>query len=555
MSLLDALLLDPFRINVWIAYRTDGVKGSGTQNDPYDGSSATKFDAIMNSLSANTTVHLGPATSTNPFSTTGFWTTSDGSTGSGWQPKAGMRIVGSGIDVTTLKLMGAADPSGSLKRHYFAIGHALSSSTIDYFDVSELTIDCNLAQSGTETRIACGAVRVMGNHARTRRIKVINWGKKASGPDCFVIAMITADPASGATAVIDTGIEDCIAIQPAAVTSSPITVFHAGPKDDSGSSVEGYGTGPFIRNCFCDCAALANPLTFDIRGFSMAWCKAGIVEGNQVHNTKYGGPYIGKSSSRDLVVRNNFYKNVAKGLFWDLGTKSGSTKTLSTLTFALISGVYEATATTSANHDLDVGDRVQILCNPSSLNGTFVVTAKISSTIFKYKTAVNGTFISGTAERVFGIAKLVVEGNTIELATGSSGLIGIHLNDNALASQAPDYAHGDVIIRDNKIRYVDGAFDASYTGYGIQINGAKNLLVRNNVVEAVQTPLLRNNRCGSVKYFNDKTPAGVLIQGVDEGNSNKRTTRLKSSGKHSQTFPARCIRCRGLILATTGVRP
>jgi len=100
MSLLDALLLDPYRINIWIAYRTDGVAGSGTQNDPYDGSTATRFDATMNSLLANTTVHLGPASSTNPFTTTGFWTTSDGSTGSGWQPKPGMRIVGSGIDVT-----------------------------------------------------------------------------------------------------------------------------------------------------------------------------------------------------------------------------------------------------------------------------------------------------------------------------------------------------------------------------------------------------------------------------------------------------------------------
>jgi hypothetical protein len=45
MSLLDALFLDPYRINVWIAYRTDGVKGSGTQNDPYDGS--TSFAAAV----------------------------------------------------------------------------------------------------------------------------------------------------------------------------------------------------------------------------------------------------------------------------------------------------------------------------------------------------------------------------------------------------------------------------------------------------------------------------------------------------------------------------
>lgn len=38
MSLIDALLLDPPKFDVWIALRTDGVLGSGTQADPYDGS-------------------------------------------------------------------------------------------------------------------------------------------------------------------------------------------------------------------------------------------------------------------------------------------------------------------------------------------------------------------------------------------------------------------------------------------------------------------------------------------------------------------------------------
>src|SRR5258708_9277291 len=50
MSLLDALLLDPLRMNVWIAVRTDGVAGTGTQNDPYDGSTQGKFDALMNAM-------------------------------------------------------------------------------------------------------------------------------------------------------------------------------------------------------------------------------------------------------------------------------------------------------------------------------------------------------------------------------------------------------------------------------------------------------------------------------------------------------------------------
>ena len=37
MSLCDALLLEGTRINVWIALRGDGQKGSGTQVDPYNG--------------------------------------------------------------------------------------------------------------------------------------------------------------------------------------------------------------------------------------------------------------------------------------------------------------------------------------------------------------------------------------------------------------------------------------------------------------------------------------------------------------------------------------
>jgi len=35
MSLIDSLLLEPYRLNVWIARRTDGIKGTGTVADPF----------------------------------------------------------------------------------------------------------------------------------------------------------------------------------------------------------------------------------------------------------------------------------------------------------------------------------------------------------------------------------------------------------------------------------------------------------------------------------------------------------------------------------------
>ena len=261
----------------------------------------------------------------------------------------------------------------------------------------------------------------------------------------------------------------------------------------------------------------------------------GIVEGNQVHNTKYGGPYISKSSSRDLVVRNNFYKNVAKGPFWNLATLSATALTALARDLTYDSSGKTAVATLS-NHGLLAGDRVKIALSsgPGQYVGIFVVLNVPATDKFRYVMSSDpgsGSVTGPTMQKIFGVAKLVVEGNTIELATGSTGLIGIHLDDASLSPQAPDYAHGDVIIRDNKIRYLDGQFDTSYTGYGIQANGAKNLLARNNVVESVPANPIRNNRCGSVKYFNDKTPAGVLIQGIDEGNSNKKYDELETDAE------------------------
>ncbi len=134
MALLDALLLDPYRINVWVAARTDGQPGTGTHSDPYDGSTAAKFDAVMNGLGGYTRVHLGPGT----FQTNGY---ADGVAG-GWQPHTGMKIVGSGVDVTVLQLYENAI-SAPDEPHYYAIGHALASggqpNLMDFFEVCDLT--------------------------------------------------------------------------------------------------------------------------------------------------------------------------------------------------------------------------------------------------------------------------------------------------------------------------------------------------------------------------------------------------------------------------------
>jgi hypothetical protein len=55
VSLSDALLLEPYPLDVWIAARTDGIKGSGTESDPYNGcristpeTSVSKIESVAN---------------------------------------------------------------------------------------------------------------------------------------------------------------------------------------------------------------------------------------------------------------------------------------------------------------------------------------------------------------------------------------------------------------------------------------------------------------------------------------------------------------------------
>ena len=55
MSLFDALLLEPYLDprDVWIARRTDGQRGSGTQSDPFDGSAVGTPEFAITSLSGS----------------------------------------------------------------------------------------------------------------------------------------------------------------------------------------------------------------------------------------------------------------------------------------------------------------------------------------------------------------------------------------------------------------------------------------------------------------------------------------------------------------------
>jgi hypothetical protein len=525
MSLLDALFLDPAPLNVWIAVRTDGIKGSATLNDPWDGSTAAKFDQRMSELPGNlpVQVNLGPGT----FETAGYY---DGAASNyGWQPKPAMKIVGSGIDATFLKLK---VPSPAADHQYFAIGHPLATSPssqgtqVDYFAVSDLTINCNTSENAQSVNAACGAIRVKGNHIRVRRVKVTDWGTKSTTKDGLGIALIIADPditASSDREIAGAGLENCFAVSPYATipTGRRVTALHVGGKDSGSTTVQAFGRSPFIRDCFVDCGAAQ--ATSDFVALSMGSCWGGKVEGNQVYNTKFGGPCPDRLNTHDLVVVGNYYKNVQRGPSWNAAFYSGSPNLLSSaVTLQSLAATADgARATTSAtttdSHGLIVGDRVQItVTGDSSYAGIFEVSAVPQPNQFDYKKDPVPSGSPGTAtwQRIYGIDRLVVEGNTLELqpqpGTGPE-IPSLDVDDAGATLPRPPYVHGEIIIRANKIRYLDGQFASNNLATGVRVKGARRVVVQENALQCAPANPLKNENCETATYFNNRTPAGLLI--------------------------------------------
>jgi len=506
MSLLDALLLDPAPFNVWIAKRTDGLKGSGTASDPYDGSTAARFDARMSEIPSNTRVHLGPGT----FLTQGY---AFGVSG-GWQVKAGMKIAGSGMEVTKLQL---ANHTGNAS--YFAIGHDISTGTkVDFAEVSDLTIDCNLGLAGAST--ACSAVQFMGDHARIVRVMAINWGSKDANKPCSVLSCITALPGSGVPEVAHSGIDQCVVTTPGVGNIAACTALNVGNPINVSFAADGHGKAPYIRNCFVDCGVTApnpDPSVGKYRGLSMSWCRGGVVEGNHVYNADIGGPFLeDKRSARDVIVRNNFYKNVGRGPYWKLGTTTpevgpGALSRPSGSTVGTVTGLSDFTY-------FDVGVRVKIVTAPADYSGLYIIQSK-TATSFTVTVPDSGTpLVSVTsAKKIFGVSRAIIEGNIIELAV-VSGAVAVAVadnNDSSPYSELPDYVHGEIIVRNNKIRYVDGAPPNDGGATLMEIKGAKNVIVQNNVLDTIASTPLANARCGAATYFNNRTPSGKLIEGYN----------------------------------------
>lgn len=175
----------------YIAPRTDGIAGTGSQNDPYDGSTAAKFDnLIKNVIPADSTIHLMEGT----FETFVDRNQLSPNNTNNWKNR--VNVIGEGIDKTIIKVIGRA--AGNINSVIEIYG--------DNVIVKDLTIDCNF-QATRDIASASAAVLIYGYNAKIQNVKAINFGGAGANEplrECFVFAI------SGDDGIV----EDCVATNP-----------------------------------------------------------------------------------------------------------------------------------------------------------------------------------------------------------------------------------------------------------------------------------------------------------------------------------------------------
>jgi hypothetical protein len=215
-----------------------------------------RFDEVMRATLPNAIIHLGPGT----FETRGLCSAYSSNQNDysqlyvGWALKNNQRLLGSGIDVTVLRLVHAADSFTLM----VAIGSFVETSHTEAVD---LTVDCNMGGQPVPAKLdfapfSCGAVNFGGSFNRLRRIRAINFGTQAY-PECFVLGL------TGHYAIpkvpVNNVISECIIEKPSENNTHESTIAGCIGLDP----VSALGRALVVRHCFVNCG-YANGVSSEI---------------------------------------------------------------------------------------------------------------------------------------------------------------------------------------------------------------------------------------------------------------------------------------------------
>ena len=153
--------------SVYISVRSDGLPGSGTAADPYNGSTEAKFDALMQGFGPNTQINLLAGT----FMTNGF---------DAFSIKAGWKIQGAGMGATIVKLAPHTTTHG--------LNHFESFSEVDGFEMHDLTCDANYAAWQGPAHVPVGGILAWGNNVLIQNVEMTNcYGDSVNWLEQFTI--------------------------------------------------------------------------------------------------------------------------------------------------------------------------------------------------------------------------------------------------------------------------------------------------------------------------------------------------------------------------------
>ena len=246
----------------------------GSQSNPFDGSTASKFDPLINNLPPYSLIHLCPGT----FQTMG---------NTAWGPHDGQRIVGAGMGITVLQFPSNAVVSGVLN-----IAHIIQPiSPCTNVTISDLTIDCNypawILANGT-----LSGILLCGSRNSIERVECINTAAISGTDKNYLEAwgiQIAPFPYPDG---FDNEIKDC-----------RVSHFHGGTNTDLQALGLASGSGRVIDN----------DIEGDTNGFVLGLnCGSHdtIITGNTLHHVVNGIHYDSGMGLTNCIIANNLFIGV-----------------------------------------------------------------------------------------------------------------------------------------------------------------------------------------------------------------------------------------------------
>lgn len=275
---------------VWFSIRTDGVTGTGTLADPYDGS-GSKFSDWLNwwvfgTTRSNLTIRLLPGT---------YQSKSSG-TSAGIVIPLNSKIVGAGLRNTTIRMQGWTNPGPNTE---YSVMRTHPSS--DYGAVSDVTIDANWGGTGVGAVGKGGNLRFQGVQiAQVERVKFIGYGSTTNnGGEVFPLLFMQPGSGNATFGVRNSIFEGASA---GAGYASLLTIWNTTnttpQKSMTNCSVS------IVDNVFQD---VPNSFAINIQGAN------GIISGNYFQNINRS-IYIDTGFANHFTIRDNRGVNVVQGV-------------------------------------------------------------------------------------------------------------------------------------------------------------------------------------------------------------------------------------------------